>query len=60
MIILQYNRVNIVYKSFFFGQITALLEYYRTKDEFQSRVKKLVDAENLPFLLILYDGEKEE
>ena len=35
------------------------MEYYRTKEEFQSRVKKLVDAGSLPFLLFLYEGEKE-
>ena len=34
------------------------MEYYRTKEEFESRMKKLFDEGKLPFLLLLYKGDE--
>ena len=34
------------------------MEYYRTKEEFQMRAKKLSESGNIPFLLILYQDEE--
>jgi len=38
--------------------IKYIMEYYRTKEEFQSRVNNLVKEENLPFILFLFRDEK--